>query len=117
MKGTPPPALKTTSDYERLHQLALDGELRRSDIERLRQRWSSLLDPYIYQRDRQLDDDEDPDGDKPEYRVIEDELEDGTVERWQLKRARDPNARIDRLGYSEDEVQSKLDELDEVLND
>ena len=108
MKGIPGPALATRSDYERLHKMALDGELRPREIDKLRRYWQALIDGrWRYDRDRVLEDGEDPDGDEPEYRVIEDE-EEGRV---QHKRVRDDKALIDRLGFSVEEVENKIKEL------
>ncbi|MBK5942708.1 hypothetical protein [Halorhodospira halophila] len=108
MKGIPSPALATRSDYERVHQMALDGELRPRDIDRLHRYWQALLDGrWRYDRDRVLGDGEEPDGEEPEYRVIEDE-EEGRV---QHIRVEDDRALIHRLGFSVDEVENKIKEL------
>lgn len=108
MKGIPAPALATRSDYERLHQMALNGEMRPRDVERLRCYFQALIDGrWRYDRDRALAEGEDPDGGEPEYRVIEDEDE-GRV---QHKRVEDDRALIHRLGFTVDEVANKIKEL------
>ncbi len=116
MQGIPRNTLQTAGDFERMHEMALSGELRPRDVATLRRYWQSLIDGrYRYDRDRQLADGEDPDGPEPDYRVLIEEAEDGTEERWQFVRVEDANARINVLGYSVATVQDKIAELDEVL--
>lgn len=61
---------------------------------------------YVF--DRTLEEDEDPDGDEPDYRVVTDE--DG--ERRQFKLEDNPRAPIHKLGFSVDEVQSLIDDIE-----
>lgn len=61
---------------------------------------------YVF--DRALDEGEAQDGPEPDYRVIEDE--DGTRQQFILED--DPNARIHRLGFTQDEVQELIDTID-----
>ena len=106
-------SLKTAQDYEGMQQLALAGELRPRDVTTVRRYWQSLLNGrFRYDRERQLDTDEDPDGDEPEYRVMVEQTEDGAEERWQYKRMRDDKARIDKLGFTASEVEAKIAELE-----
>ena len=92
MKGIPGPALATRSDYERLHKMALDGELRPREVEKLRRYWQALLD-------------------EPEYRVVESGDDDEEDRRVQYKRVEDDRALIYRLGFTVDEVENKIKEL------
>lgn len=113
MKGIPHNALKTAQDYEGLHDQALAGELRPREVDTLRGYWQALLDGrWRYDRDRALAEGEEPDGPEPEYRVLAEETEDGTAERWQFQRVRDEHARIDALGYTPAQVEAKITELE-----
>ncbi|MCS4503912.1 hypothetical protein NYO91_07450 [Arhodomonas aquaeolei] len=115
MKGIPHNSLKTAQDYEGMQQLAIAGELRPRDVATLRRYWQSLLDGrWRYDRDRLLGDSEAPDGDEPDYRVLVEEAEDGTEERWQYKRVADDKARIHHLGYDVATVEGKIAELEGV---
>ena len=61
---------------------------------------------YVF--DRVLSENEQPDGDEPEYRVLENE--DG--EREQFKLEEDLTARIHRLGFTQSEVQDLIDTIE-----
>lgn len=63
---------------------------------------------FAYQFDRVLADEENPDGESPDYIVLTDE--DGA--RRQLKRVEDKNAMIYRLGFTVDEVEALIDEVE-----
>lgn len=113
MKGIPHNSLKTAQDYEGMQELALAGELRPRDVDTLKRYWASLLNGrFCYERDRLLGESEEPDGDEPEYRVLTEEADDGTEERWQYKRVEDSHARIHALGYDVATVENKIAELE-----
>lgn len=113
MKGIPHNQLKTAGDFERLHTMALDGELRPREVATLIGYWRSLLDGrWRYDRDRVLAAGEEPDGPEPDYRVLIEEADDGTEERRQFKRVEDANARIHVLGYDAATVENKITELE-----
>lgn len=57
-----------------------------------------------YVRDRELGDDEQPDGLKPEYRVLEEDR-DGVVKKVQYKLVDNPNSKLKRLGFTAEEVE------------
>lgn len=110
MRGVPKNSLKTKSDYETCQSMALDGSLRSVDVARLRRYWQALIDGrYVMVKDRVLDTDEQADGEEPEYRILTDEE---TQDRVQYKREEDAEAKIFRLGYSVEDVEGKLDELE-----
>jgi hypothetical protein len=103
-----PARLQTREDYERIHAAALRGERiggpPSAHLEGL------LSGRWDYQFDRYLDEGEVPDGEAPEYIVLE--QEDGR--RRQERRAFAQGATIEILGYSESEVLAKIAELQEV---
>lgn len=104
-----PRYLNTREDYEYAHRLALEGQISPADM---RQFWEGLLaGAYCYRFDRNLADGEPADGPAPDYIVLEVQQPDGTVVRRQEKRVRDTSSRMDRLGYTEAEVQVKIAEL------
>ena len=114
MKGIPRNTLQTKGDFERAHEMALNGELRPRDIEQLKRYWKSLLGGrWRYDRDRKLEDGEDPDGDPPDYKVLVED-DDGTEERWQFKRVEDSSARIHKLGFDVETVEAKIAELEDL---
>lgn len=61
---------------------------------------------YVF--DRTLTEDEQPDGDEPDYRVMSSD-EGG---REQFKRKEDPGARIHKLGFTQNEVQQLIDTIE-----
>lgn len=104
-----PKTVKTASDLERIHALALEGKLSKASVAK---HWQGLLngkDHYAF--DRKLADTEDPDGSPPDYVVLDVKQDDGTTERHQYQLQEDPGAAIFELGYSVSGVQTKLDEL------
>ena len=108
MIGTPK-YLNTKDDIELGHKMAVDGKIP-ADV--ARQAWQGLLNAaYCYKFDRVLADTEAADGPEPDYLVLEAEASDGTIVRRQVKRVRDTNSRMDRLGYTEAVVQAKIAEL------
>ena len=108
-------SLKTKGDFERAHEMALNGELRPRDIEQLKRYWKSLLGGrWRYDRDRLLDEGESPDGGEPEHRVMVEQTEDGAEERWQFKRVEDSSARIHKLGFDVETVEAKIAELEDL---
>lgn len=104
-----PKYLNTKEDFEYLHARALAGEI---SLQSMLQQWEGLLSgAYCYQFDRNLGAAESPDGPAPDYVLMEIKQEDGSIIRRQEKRVRDVNARLDALGFTEAEVQSKISEL------
>jgi len=101
-----PKRLKTQIDYERCHGEALQGSFGRGTMIAT---WQALLDSrYKYTFDRILSESEEPDGSEPEYKVLEDE--DGSRRQYIL--AKDAQARIYKLGFSETMVNSRISELE-----
>ena len=103
-----PARLQTREDYERIHAAALRGEVDRRAV--IRHLEGLLSGRWDYQFDRYLDEGETPDGEAPEYIVLE--QEDGR--RRQERRTFAQGAAIEILGYSESEVLAKIAELQEV---
>ena len=56
-----------------------------------------------YVRDRELGDDEQPDGSEPKYRVLN-EGQNGTTKRVQYKLVDNPNSKLKQLGFTPEEV-------------
>lgn len=109
MIGTPR-VCKTASDYERIYQMAKEGKLPKQEVLNHLQGLLNTREKYVF--DRVLEDSEEPDGDSPQYTVVERELEDGTVERRQNKLEEDPNGRIFKLGFSVENIQKRIDDLE-----
>jgi len=65
---------------------------------------------YVF--DRVLADGEDPDGGEPDYRVLEEEADDGSTVRRQYTLEDNPRAPIHRLGFTVDEVQALIDQIE-----
>lgn len=114
MRGIPRNALKTRADFATLHEAALRDELRPHEVAELRRQWQSLLaGRKAYQVDRVLAEGESPDGDEPEFRVME-ELDEATdeVTRTQYKLTETLCSRLCRLGFEVEEVEAALVELE-----
>lgn len=62
---------------------------------------------YVY--DRELAEDEEPDGQEPEYKVMLEETDGGTAKRMQYKLADNPNSLLKKLGFSPEGVQEVID--------
>lgn len=108
MRGLPA-TVRTRSDIENLMKM-LDSDAATSE----RIQWgirtleALLATRKHYVFDRELGDDEEPDGDEPEYRVTTDE--DGV--RRQSKLVDNPKGRIYRMGLKDDEVKGWIEELE-----
>ena len=103
MKGIPE-VLATRDDYQRLHALAMDGEVSKALVI---DRWQGLIDTsraYIFHKE--LAEGEAASGDEPQYRVMEEEG--GRVE-FLLAAAQ--NSRLAQLEWSEEEVLARITEL------
>ncbi|WP_417441927.1 hypothetical protein [Idiomarina sp.] len=115
MISMPRNSLKTAQDFERMHALAVSGELKESCTECLKVYWQSLLNgQYRYDRTRKLEAGEEPAGGEPDYKVIDEPNESGEVERWQYDRVIDDRSRINALGFTPEYVQTKIDELEQL---
>lgn len=114
MRGFPRNALKTREDFEMMQTRAVEGSLRPRQVSELRRHWQSLLNGrFAYQHDRVLAEGEEPDGQEPEYRVIEDTEDDGeTVRRVQFRRAEVASSRMARMGFTQAEVEQAITELE-----
>ncbi len=105
-----PKTLQTKEDYEVCHAEVLAGYPAKNEMI---DRWQSLIDTQqIYVFDRILAADEAADGAEPDYRVVEDKLEDGTIERHQFILVADSASMLGGLGYTVAEVQAKMTELE-----
>ncbi len=104
-----PRYLNTKDDCEGMHQLALAGQI---PAEFGIKAWRGLLaGAYSYRYDRDLAATEAPDGPEPDFIVLDVEQPDGSIVRQQHKLTRDTSSRMDRLGYTEADVQQKIAEL------
>ena len=104
-----PKHYNTASDLENAHSLALGGKLPPEPIKRA---WQALLGTqrkYVFHKTLASKDDRT--GPEPDYRVLtgqggnEDEIH-------EFELVDDPQGRINKLGYTADEVQAKIDELE-----
>ncbi|UXF57505.1 hypothetical protein YPCBV1_00052 [Chromohalobacter phage YPCBV-1] len=114
MQGVPRYGLRTRADYDLLQGLATQGEVRPQGVATLKQHWKGLLTSrWIYARDRVLADGEQPDGEMPDYRVLEVEDEaTGETSRVQLKRTESPDAMIFQLGFAVTDVEQAITDLE-----
>lgn len=109
MIGIPRNALKTRADFEMLHQAAVSDQLRPHEVANLRRHWQALLDGrFVYEVDRILGEEEPADGEEPEYLVMADE--DGV--RTQYRLAESTSSRMAALGFTAQEVETALAELE-----
>lgn len=117
MRGIPA-ELNTRTDYERCQELARNGELRHRDMQRLREHWAGMLEGrHYYELDRVLGDTEEPDGTEPEYLVREVEDEDtGELRREQLLRTERSPSALTRTGFTVQEVEDAMTELEGLIN-
>jgi len=116
MQGVPRYGLRTRADYDLLQGLATQGEIRPQGVATLKRHLEGLLaGRFTYVYDRDLADGESPDGDMPDYRVlnVEDE-EAGTTRRVQMQRIESPQAEIFRLGFTVAEVEQAMTDLEAV---
>lgn len=114
MQGVPRFGLRTRADFELLQQLALQGQLRPTCIATLQRHWQGLLaGRWTYVYDRDLAADENPDGEAPQYLVIESEDEaSGEMRRAQHRRIEAPSAAIFQLGFTVPEVEQAISALE-----
>lgn len=104
-----PKILNTRQDYDRVHSLALSGEVPQEEVKK---HWQGLLNSREkYEFDRTLAESESPDGPAPDFIVLDVELENGSIERRQQKLVSNTDAAMFRLGYNVAEVESKINEL------
>jgi hypothetical protein len=116
MQGVPRYGLRTRADYDLLLGLATQGEIRPQGVATLKRHFEGLLSGrFTYVHDRELAEAESPDGDMPDYRVlnVEDE-ETGETRRVQMKRIESPQAEIFRLGFTVQEVEQAITDLEAV---
>lgn len=107
MQGIPK-ILQTRADFDLALDLTRRGEAGRDVVA---QRFRGLIEAARhYAFDRVLADGEAPDGEPPEYWVIE--AGEAQPERRQEKRVVDTNARLFQLGYTLAEVEAIVNELE-----
>jgi len=104
-----PKRLKTAADHENSHALALDGLI---PAEPVRRAWQGLLNTqnhYVF--NQVLASESDRTGPEPDYRVLTGQGDAGD-EVLEFALEPNPNAEIDRLGYTTSDVEAKLTELE-----
>lgn len=113
MRGIPR-VIKTRADVHGLMDMWRGGSLRPQHAELLHDQLRALRDGrMVYVRDRVLQDGEEPDGPEPHYRVMEEETgADGATEQVQFRLEDSPSAKIYRLGFSLEEVEQLITELE-----
>jgi len=108
MRGFPK-HLNTREDYDLVHAAVLAGEL---PADKLLAAYDALLNTrqhYVF--DRTLAADEPADGEEPEYRVMVEEQEGGTMQRTQYKLVDNPDARLCQLGFTVTEIEAFKGEI------
>jgi len=110
-----PAVLKTRADHERVKDLFMEGRLSAQDRSRALGKWRSLLQGrWRWEFDKELDSEDDASSGEG-YRVrkeVDDET--GDVKRViQEKRVEDPGARIFRMGFTVEEVEKVISEMEE----
>ncbi len=108
MRGFPS-HLNTRADYDFVHEAVLAGEL---PADKLLAAYDALLNTrrhYVF--DRILATDEPADGEEPEYRVMVEEQEGGTMQRTQYKLVDNPGARLYQLGFTVTEIETRKEEI------
>lgn len=116
MQGVPRYGLRTRADYDLLLSLSAQDEIRPQGLATLKRHLNGLLaGRFTYVYDRDLVDGESPDGDMPDYRVLSVEDEEvGTTRRVQMQRIESPQAEIFRLGFTVQEVEQAITDLEAV---
>ncbi len=116
MQGVPRYGLRTRADYDLLQGLATQGEIRPQGVATLKRHLEGLLvGRFTYVYDRDLANGEAPDGDMPDFRVLDVEDDDtGETRRVQMKRTESPQAEIFRLGYTVQGVEQSITDLEGV---
>lgn len=108
-----PEELKTRADVKRVMEAARSGDLRPRGRQDLLGRLRGLAEDQRWAFSRVLADGEAPaDG----ARVLEEEQEDGTVERHEYVQEPDPGALRRKLGLSADEVADLITEMEDLTN-
>ena len=108
MRGIPQ-RINTRHDLEILIQLAQEGKVDRTE---LRKKLESILAAgQVYVFDKVLSSPDAADGTEPDYRILQVEKEDGTVEYHQYKLSEDPGALYLRWGFTRDEFLSLIQNL------
>lgn len=103
-----PKILQTRADFDLALDMARRGDASRAEVAR---HFRGLIEAaHYYTFDRHLAEGEAPDGEPPEYCVVD--SAEVQSERRQEKRVVDTSARLFQLGYTLDEVQSIIDELE-----
>lgn len=104
-----PKALQTREDYDRVYDKAKSAELERPAII---QHFLGLIESaYHFEFDKNLEESEEPDGALPDYFVAE-ESED--TPRHQLRRVINNSAKIFKLGYTLEEVEIIIQDLENL---
>ncbi|MCX8016405.1 MAG: hypothetical protein N2690_00685 [Rhodocyclaceae bacterium] len=107
MQGIPK-ILQTRADFDLALDLARRGE---ADSAAVARHFRGLIESaHYYAFDRVLADGEAPDGEPPQYLVIEPTAD--QPQRRQEKRTVDPSARLFQLGYTLAEVETIIHELE-----
>src|SRR5690554_4948302 len=98
-----PKKLNSRKDYENI--IKDFGYIK--DVKRAYQGLLNTSKHYVF--DRNLTSEEEPDGNEPEYKVLEEEQEDETMQRVQYKLIENTTGKIFKLGFT-------IDEVEEVIN-
>lgn len=115
MQGVPK-GLLTRADFELLQDMAVAGRLSKSERTALQAHWQGLLNGrYKYDYDKTLSDDDEADGESPEYIVLTSlDESSGDEVRKQYQRVEADVCRMVLLGFTADEVEIKMSVLSEL---
>ncbi len=110
-----PDYLQTRQDFDNLHGRIISGKSKPRKAELIREYQALLNGQKMYFYDRDLGQEEEPDGPEPEYRVVSG-VDDETQQefRKQYRLQDNPAARIIKLGFTSEEVEQRITELEGI---
>ena len=108
MRGFPV-KFNSRQDVEVCFELAKQGML---DTDELKKRLQAMLNTdkhYVF--DKALDSPDNADGPEPDFKVMEQESDDGTKEYVQYKLEENPGAIFRALGFTKEEIENLISQL------
>lgn len=108
MRGFPH-KFNTREDVETCFDLAKQGRL---DSNLMKKKLQAMLNTdKVYVFDKIVESPDVADGPEPDYKIMEQEKEDGTKEYVQFKLNEDPSAIFRQLGFVKDEIENLITQL------
>ena len=111
MRGFPH-TLKTKKDIENVLSLVSKGKLPKEDLLKVLRSILNTDQHYVF--DKILNSPDEKDGEEPQYRVLEQEKEDGSKECVQFKLVENPNAIFRVMGYTKDEINNLITYVEQL---